>query len=786
MASGINSKAMRRSLGAIFAIVLAVLTSCHTTKFVPEGKYLLNDVHIDIRDNSDISKKEMRNYLRQVQNHEILGGWKMQLNVYNWSGRDSTKWYNKWVRKIGQAPVIYDPQLAEMSASQLSLALSNRGYMTPEVTIDSVKNDKSRKIDLTYRIYTNQPHYLASIDFNIPDDTLRPLILADSSKFILHINDNFDRNALDQARQNITDRLREQGYFGFNKEYITFTADTTAGSRAVDLTLNVMPPYPNRIKQYDRHRPFYVRNVYVVTDYNPERHYDLTNYDADNVVDYKGLRILYGDNRYLRPKIIDENCYITAGKRYNSTDVDKTYQAFGRLGILKFININFESVGEIDGNLWVDSYILLTEGKSQSVSVSLEGTNSEGDLGFGVAATYQHRNLARGSEALSVKAGVNYESISGNVQGLINKRYAEYNGEIGITFPKFIFPFLKKSFRQKIRANTEFSTSFTYQERPEYTRVIAGGGWKYKWTERGSLINHTFDLLDINYVYLPKISPEFIAELAPNNPLLRYSYEDHFIMKMGYTFYYTNKKNQASPIGKFVYQPDIYTLRLGVETAGNLLYAGSKIFKQQRDAENSQGYSVFGIQYSQYIKANLDYTYNHSFDRRNSLVFHIGTGVAVPYGNSSILPFEKRFYSGGANSVRGWSVRSLGPGRFNSNNSVLSFMEQCGDIRLDLNVEYRAKLFWVFEMAAFIDAGNIWTIRDYDDQTDGVFKFNSFYREIAAAYGIGLRLNFNYFLLRLDLGMKAYNPAIDQERLPLIHPNFKRDYALHFSVGYPF
>ena len=319
------------------------------------------------------------------------------------------------------------------------------------------------------------------------------------------------------------------------------------------------------------------------------------------------------------------------------------------------------------------------------------------------------------------------------MSGLINNKYAEYNGEVGIAFPKFIFPFLKKSFRQKIRANTEFSTSFTYQERPEYTRVIAGAGWKYKWTERGSMIGHTFDLLDINYVYLPKMKDEFISEIAPDNPLLRYSYEDHFIMKMGYTFYYTNKKSQVAPIGKFVYQPDIYTFRAGIETAGNLLYAGSSLSKQKRDPD-SQAYKVFGIQYSQYVKLNLDYTYNHSFDRRNALVLHIGAGAAVPYGNSTILPFEKRFYSGGANSVRGWSVRTLGPGRFNGDNSVSSFMEQCGDIRLDLNMEYRAKLFWVFEMAAFIDAGNIWTIRSYENQPGGVFKFDSFYKEIAADF----------------------------------------------------
>lgn len=770
---------------AITAIVLCLFASCHTTKFVPDGKYLLNKARIEIKDNPSIGKKEMRNYLRQTENHEVFGGWKLQLNVYDWSGRDSTKWYNRWARKVGQPPVIYDPALTELSASQLKLALSNRGYMDAEVIVDTLKRPEKKKIDVTYKIYTNQPHYIASIDYNIPDDTLRSLILADSAKFILREDANFDRNVLDQARQNVTNRLREKGYFGFNKEYITFTADTTANSLAVDLTMNVMPPYPNRIKHYDRHQPFYVRHVYVITDYDPARQYNLADYQADNMVEYKGLRIFYGDRHYLRPRIIDENCYITAGRRYNSADVDKTYQAFGRLGILKFININFEPVGEIDGSLWVDSYVLLTEGKSQTVTLSVEGTNSEGDLGFGVAATYQHRNLARGSETLTAKAGINYESISGDVSGLINNKYAEYNGELGIAFPKFIFPFLKKSFRQKIRANTEFSTSFTYQERPEYTRVIAGAGWKYKWTERGSMVSHTFDLLDVNYVYLPQMKQEFIDEIAPDNPLLRYSYEDHFIMKMGYTFYYTNKKNQASPIGKFVYQPDIYTFRAGIETAGNLLYAGSKMARQERDAE-SQAYKVFGIQYSQYVKVNLDYTYNHSFDRRNALVVHIGAGAAVPYGNSTILPFEKRFYSGGANSVRGWSVRTLGPGRFNGNNSVSSFMEQCGDIRLDLNLEYRAKLFWVFEMAAFIDAGNIWTIRDYENQPGGVFRFDSFYKEIAAAYGIGLRLNFNYFLLRLDCGMKAYNPATGQERWPLTHPNFKRDYALHFSVGYPF
>lgn len=777
---------MRRRLQWVFLqamaiVALLVVSSCNATKHVPDGKYLLNKVHIEVDDNS-FNKKELKNYLRQTPNHEILGGVKFQLAIYNWSGKDSTKWYNKWVRKLGQPPVIYDPSLTEASKSQLRLALINKGYMDATVEADTVSKGKKMQVD--YRIKAGEPHYINSLEYEIPDDTIRSLIFQDSTKLLLKEKALFDRNVMEQERVGIADRLRYNGYFGFSKDYITYTADTTENSKAVDLVLKVKPPYQNRIEGYEVHEPFYIRKVYVITDFDPSTEKQLSNYRLLPSEEYKGVNIIYGEEKYLRANIIDDNCFIKVGEKYNSTDVDRTYQSFGRLGILKYINISFETVGREDGKLMLDAFVLLTKGKSQTVSVSLEGTNSEGDLGFGIATTYQHRNIARGSETLSAKLGINYESISGDMSGLINNRYAEYSGEVNINFPKFIFPFLKKSFRQKIRANTEFGTSFTYQERPEYTRVIAGAGWKYKWTERGSMINHVFDLLDINYVYLPKKTDSFLDEIAPDNPLLRYSYEDHFIMRTGYSFYYTNKQNTTG-IGNYVYQPNIYTFRAGIETAGNLLYGISHLSKKKKDP-NAQAYKIFGIQYSQYVKLNADYSLNHSFDRRNSLVFHIGAGVAIPYGNTTILPFEKRFYAGGANSVRGWSVRTLGPGSYNANNSVSSFMEQCGDIRLDMNIEYRAKLFWVFELAAFIDAGNVWTIRYYENQPGGEFKFNEFYKQIAAAYGLGLRMNFNYFLLRLDCGMKAFNPAKGQERVPLIHPDFKRDFAVHFSIGYPF
>ena len=767
----------------LVAACVMLLTACSTTKHVPEGKYLLDDVKINITDkdkDTPLKSAEMMNYLRQIPNHKVLGGLRLQLAFYNLSGKDSTNWFNKWVRRVGSAPVIYDPSLTEASVKQLSTALANKGYMSSTVTVDTVGNIDKKRMKVTYNVTFGQPHYVSSISYNIPNDTLRELILADSAQFLVKQNSVFDRNLLDEERQGISERLRSKGYFAFNKEYITFTADTAAGEKNVNLTMNLMRPYLSEsMPYYTSHRPFYVRNVTFVTSYNPATMHNSTDFDEKDLVWHNDYRIFYGDDRYLRASVLEESCFISPGKQYNSKDVDRTYEAFGRLGIVKFVNIELVPVGEIDGKIWLDAYVLLSRTKPQTASVSLEGTNSEGDFGFGVGLGYQHRNVFKGSEILNAKFKASYESLSGDLSGFINDNYSEYQAELGIRYPKFKAPFLKRSFKQKILAQTEFALNFNYQERPEYTRVIAGAGWRYLWSERTNKTRHTFNLMDLNYVNLPKSKSSFIENIS--NPLLRYSYEDHLIMRMGYSYYHSNKK-EANMMRK-LYQPDVYTIRVATETAGNLLYGISNLIGQDKEDGT---YKVVGINYSQYFKVDADYSFTHSFNPKSSLAFHVGVGAAMPYGNSKVLPFEKRFYAGGANSVRGWGVRTLGPGSYFATNSVNSFIYQCGDIRLDLNLEYRAKLFWVLELGAFIDAGNIWTIREYEDQPGGVFKFNKFYEQIALSYGLGIRMDFTYFLLRLDVGMKAHNPASGQERWPLLHPDWGRDSAFHFSVGYPF
>lgn len=771
-------------MGLLFAVCI-LMSACSSSKHVPQGDYLLDKVKIRLdstANGDDLDVSEMQAYLRQLPNHKMLWSIKFRLGFYNMSGNDSTNWWNKWMRKLGEPPVIYNPELSEQSVKQLAQFLANKGYFNANVYVDSVKNEEKRKIALTYNVSPGSRKVISSVGYQFPDSTIERIVMADSSRFTTIPGNPLSRELLEAQQTLVTDALRNRGYYNFSKDCITFVADTTEGSVDADLIMRISMPKSSHQLPQEIYSKYIIRKVTVIADAEAINAENPAMAAGNDSIEYKGIKILYADSRYLRPSVIADNCFINPGEEFSQKEVDRTYRAFSRLSILKFINIAFEPVGATGDEGILDAYIILTPGKSQTASVELEGTNSEGDLGVAVGLTYSHRNIGRGSETFTGKLRGSYESISGNLDGLIHNRYMEYSADLGISMPEFKAP-ISRRIRRRIQASTEANLSMSYQERPEYTRIISTAGFSYKWVDFRKHNQHTFTPIDINYVYLPESTNDFINQIAPDNPLLRYSYEDHFIMRMGWRWYHSNKRN-AAPWDKSM-QSNIYTVRFNAEIAGNLLFAISSIFSRRHNFHEDP-YKIFGIHYSQYFRVEADYSFLHRFDERNSLAFRAGGGVGVPYGNSEMLPFEKRFYGGGANGVRGWQVRTLGPGSYPTRNSVSDFINQCGDIRLIFSAEYRAKLFWVLELGAFIDAGNIWTIRDYPNQPGGVFKFNEFYKQIAAAYGLGLRLDFNYFLLRFDLGMKAHNPAKGEIPWPLIHPNWKRDSAFHFSIGYPF
>lgn len=767
--------------GILYTILLYLalsLASCSATKFVPDGSYLLDEVKIHT-DNKEIKPSDMRLYVRQNPNSKWFSTIKTQLYVYNWSGRDSTKWFNRFLRKIGDAPVIYNESDAIRSQEEIAKAVQNLGYMG--ASVKRTTKTKKKKLKLFYEITSGKPYIVRTLKYDISDKKIAEYLRNDSTQSMLREGMLFDVNVLDAERQHITDYLLCNGYYKFNKDYITYTADTARNTHQVDLTLHLLP-YKTYVGDTPKeHFQYKINKINFITDYDVLQSSALSSIEINDSLHYNGFPIYYKDKLYLRPKVLVDNLRFASGDLYDERNVQKTYTYFGRLSALKYTNIRFFETQNGDSTQ-LNCYVMLTKSKHKSISFELEGTNSAGDLGAAASVSFQHRNLFRGSETFMVKFRGAYEAISGLQPGYKNHNYTEYGVETSINFPNFLFPFLTSDFKRRIKATTEFGLQYNYQLRPEFSRTIASASWSYKWMQKQK-IQHRIDLLDISYLYLPWISSQFQEDYInkdKDNYILKYNYENRLIVRMGYNYSYNSA---GGTLVNNTITTNSYSIRAGFESAGNILYGISKMINMRKNKDGE--YAILGIPYAQYLKGDFDFAKNIIIDHRNSLAFHAGIGIAVPYGNAKVVPFEKRYFSGGANSVRGWSVRNLGPGSFAGDGN---FMNQSGDIKLDASIEYRTRLFWKFRGAAFIDAGNIWTIREYENQPGGVFEFDKFYKQIAVAYGLGLRLDLDFFVLRFDGGMKAINPKYKKakERYPIIHPRFSRDFAFHFAVGYPF
>lgn len=760
----------------LFAVAASLLMSgCSVSKFIPEGQYLLDNVRIE-SDNKEIKPSQLDAYVRQKPNAKWFSLVKLPLYIYGASGLDSTKRINRFWRKIGDAPVIYDRAAAQDTRDEIRKAVQNSGYMGASVDLDEITDKK--KIKVRYRVRSGEPYTVDSLSYGVTDYDIAGYLRADSAKTLLHEGMRFDVNVLDMERQRITQRLQNEGYFKFNKDYIVFQADTMLNTHRVGLTMNVLPYRQKKEDAPGPHRSFRVRNVNYVLGMDNFSLADnpLAQLDAQQ---YKGVNYYYDKRPFLRPKVLADCNFIRPGSVYSRQDVQNTYSSLGRLRILKYSDIRFNEVQENDST-WLDAYVSLSRNKKQSVSFEVEGTNSAGDLGAAASVEYTHHNLFRGSEAFSVKVRGAYEAITG-LEGYSDNNYMEYGVESSLSFPGFMLPFLSSDFKRRVKATSEVNAKYNWQIRPEFERTSASAGWSYRWQGKGKS-THRFDLVDINYIYMPTVSSafrEYLSHMMEVNPLVVYSYTDLFIVRMGYTFTYNSRGQQKTSA-----LHNSYSFRFSIEEAGNLLYGFSRLVNKH--PKDGNAFKLASIDFAQYVKMDVDFAKNFVMDSRNSFVFHAGLGVGIPYGNSQSLPFEKLYFSGGANSVRGWHVRALGPGNYQGSGNSLDYVTRTGDIKLDLNLEYRTFLFWKLNGAVFIDAGNVWNLRHQGDDS-GLFRFNRFYKQLAASYGLGIRFDLDFLILRFDGGMKAVNPmATGRDRYPVSHPNFKRDFAFHFAVGYPF
>ena len=757
-----------RIFGYLLVGVL-LISGCNTTKYVPDGEYLLDKVTIK-SDNKDIKKDDLKEYLRQTPNAAVFGAFRMQLGIYNWAPRDTTKWLNrrlnKTFKKIGDPPVIYNSTLTSLSVQQLQRLLENKGYINAKVQSNLTINGKKASVE--YFVNSNIPYKLRDYKIDLINASLYE-IAADTSKSLIKPNMLFNVDIFNAERDRIAKRFRQQGYYNFNKEFLSYLADSSLNSHSVNMTLG--------LRDYLKRNPDSLNKV-IFKKFNVRKVIFHTNTDVNfntisesqiemDTVTFRDFELISPQKRILKLDALVQNTFINPKSLYSDEAVERTYSALNSLGPIKYVNISFK---EVENNS-LDCYITIIPSKPISISTELEGTYTAGYWGVAGNVNVVNRNIFKGAETLSFLARGAFEWQDGVWA-------EEYGGQIGLKFPRFMLPFGSYDFKRNIHANTEFTTSFGYQFRPnEFTTTNAGAGVNYSWT-RGKF-RHTFQLFDLSYVRFPNIEKAFRDSfLNPLKPIFNpYNYEDHLIWRMGYGGSYTTF-NPNRPLQNYS------VARYSIETAGNGLNGLSHLLSKP---DTAGIYTLFNVRFAQYVKGEFNITHHQIFDQDNRFVYHLDVGLGVPYGNADVIPFEKRFYSGGANSVRGWSEGTLGPGTYQRILGLPRDFNQVGDIKLDMNMEYRAKLFWLMEGAAFLDAGNIWTIKDYNTQKGGTFQFDSFMNQIAIAYGAGFRFDFKFFIARIDLGVKLYDPSqisrLDKWR---ISPKINQDFALHFAIGYPF
>lgn len=713
--------------------VAALLLSCSTTRVLQDGEYRLASNKIEIMNDDEFNPNSLEPYIKQKHK-----GWSPFLNVYNWSNGKGKGW-DKFVQRIGVAPVVYDPQQVDNSISNIDNHLEYLGYYGSHT--DSEIKVKKKRVYVTYNVNLGKRFPIRDLEISLPEKgEFAQAFLEDTCNMTVKPGAFLSEAALEAETERSASVLKDQGFYSFSKNNFFFEADTLAYPGSAILKL--------RINEYTRNEN--------ARDAEPIRRFLIND-----------VKISYPKNMKIREQVLTDLNLISPGETYSESRINNTYSRFSALRMFSSVNVGMT---QVDTNL-VNCEISLSQSRNQGFKVNLEASsNSSGLLGVSPQFSYYHKNIFRGGEWLNL-------SFMGNFQFKFNDDV--HSNEFGVSgslsLPKFLF--LPYRYFKGAIPRTDFNASYNYQNRPEYTRNIISTSYGYN----GNVDNRFYYQIypvQLNIVKLFNLDEDFYKTLA-NDPFLRNAYQNHFDLGSGATLYYTSNAS-SNP------QETYFYTRLQLDIAGNLLRAFNPLMK--KDANGSG--MIWNTPYSQFVRGEITLGRTWIFGRNSgqSIATRLVAGAGYAYGNSSGLPFEKHFYGGGANSLRGWQARTVGPGLSQRDTSFV-IPNQTGDMKLEANIEYRFNMFWKVAGAVFADAGNVWTLNNETSQTDrgSMFRWDTFGESIAANWGVGLRLNFGFLLLRVDMGMKLHDPArLNGKWVPPSQWLRRENYALHFGVGYPF
>jgi outer membrane protein assembly factor BamA len=661
--------------------------------------------------------------------------------------------------------------------------LNNKGYYENLVTVKADTQQRwfskkpAQKVQLTFKVNKRKQYLIASIQEDIKDEEINSIVQAARDKSILKVYDPFNLDNLNNERLRIERLLKNNGYYQFSREYILFEADTSQKTKSASLTMRIKNPTFNYFNTDSliegSHQTFKINNVYVQMELPNGETIAIDTTYSDNMT-FIGLSGKY------KEKAISRITYLRPGQLFSIKDQEQTYRNLSGLRVFSYVNIQYSPDYYSNGNV-LNATITLRPRKQKSVTIETEGTNNGGNLGVNATVNFQNNNTFKGAEILNVSfnGGLEAQTIFTNEEqrqlwnGALPFNTLEFGPRVNLEVPRFLLPFASNKISPRGNPRTSFNASFNLQDRPDYRRSLTKTYISYTWNESPTK-THIIQPFDLSYIKLDKSAGFDSLLLRSQNPFLQNSYRDNFILASKYSFI-LNTQNSNNLKNHFFFRGNF-------EIAGNFL---SLITNEQEqfnpeDSSFSEYADIGGIRFAQYIRADFDFRFYQKFNW-NKIVYRFASGLGLPYGNNPSMPFEKSFYAGGANGLRAWRVRELGPG--NITDSAKTNIDQIGNVQLEGNVEWRIPITNILETALFVDAGNIWNYAQQGTVEETEFKFDKLWDGTAIGFGIGLRLNFSFFILRFDGATKLKDPS--QENPNLLQPQWS-DTILNLGIGYPF
>ena len=784
----------------VLGVLCVAMSACSVRRFIPEGEYMVNKVAIEEDKRAPrkerIASGDMETYIRQTPNKRLLG-----TNFYVWlygSAKDKNNKWNNWKRRVGEEPVLVDAQLTARSIRNLKVYMDSRGFFSSKAWCRIDTNYRRRRVNLTYKLHQGEPYRISRIEYEFRDEALREIILPDTVHTLLRIGQPFDTKVLNEERDRITNYLTRLGYFNFSVNNIEYEADTLAGNQTVGVKVIVkqfLTGYDDQGQSVMENNAVHqIRRVNIFPDFDPTvaRLDDLHLRQLDTVA-YQGLNIIYNNRLHIRPLVLRRTVPIYPNSMYNSATVARTYSDLMSLGYFRTARISFQNAENPRAETNMVSYvgpkadtahvqrveeqyltcnILCSPTLKQSFKIDLEGSTTSSFYGLKTTLGYQNRNIFRGAESFDASISLGYEFMK--MRETKKKRANEYGVTLGLTFPRFLVPWRMRNLRSAMQPKTKVELAVNVQDRSFYHRTLTSAGLTYMWQNR-HYSSFMVRPIDINVVDVSYLDPDFLSNTT--NLYLINSYKTQLMAGLSFSF---NFNNQMKTGGR-----NATMIRINGETSGNFIGAVAHLFSSPTRDPGDTYYKMFDIRYSQYYRFDVSLSRKITIGDKFAVAGRLYGGLAMAYGNSKAVPFDRLFYAGGSNSMRGWAPRALGPGSAPITDT--QFPTQLGDMKLEANLEFRFPIWSILQGATFFDVGNIWFLKSNPEQysNDAVFFFRDFYKQLAFNTGLGLRFDIKFAVLRLDWGVQLYNPNMPAGDRWIKKLQWKNT-SLNFGVGYPF